>query len=163
MVLLSCSICVSYPQPHKSLVHTATRIEPRFFLQFCQRAVTHTRSVSSRSLHTDTCRCDDCPLSDPRPLSLFRSLAATFAPGDLRSLGYSRAVGIVLTLTDLALSCRSSLTQRRADSRHSLDSSRSLSDLFVLAPSVASPAPIELLRSCFLQLRAHSNFCCTLL
>ena len=112
MVLLSCSICVSYPQ----LEFTRQHIDPRFFLQFCQRAVTYTRSLSSRSLHTDTCCSDDCPLSDPCPLSLFRSLAATFVPRGLRSLGDSRTVGIVLTLTDLVLSCRSSLTQRRADS-----------------------------------------------
>ena len=125
--------------------------------------MTHTHSVSSRSLHTDTCRSNDCPLSDPHRQQSSPSQAFSLSRSDLCSLGDSRTVGIVLTLTDLTLSCRLSLTQWRADSRRSLDSSHSLSDLFVLAPSVASPAPIKLLRLYFLQLRAHSTFCCTLL
>ena len=42
--------------------------------------------------------------SDPRPLSLPRTLAATFAPGDLRTLGDSHTLGIVWTLVNIALS-----------------------------------------------------------
>ena len=154
---MSCSICVSYPQPHKSLVHTATRRPTVFPTVLSTHSDTHPLCVLSLSGHRHL---------PQRRLSPQRSSPAQpflLSHGDLRSLGDLRTVGIVLTLTDLALSCRSSLIQRWADSRRSLDSSRSLSDLFVLAPSVASPAPIELLRSYFLQLRAHSTFCCTLL
>ena len=158
MVLLSCSICVSYPQPHKSLVHTATRRPTVFPTVLSTRSDTHPLCVLSLSghRHLPQRRLSPQRSSPAQPFSLS-------CGGDLRSLGDSRTVGIVLTLTDLALSCRSSLIQRWADSRRSLDSSRSLSDLFVLAPGVASSAPIELLRSCFLQLRAHSTFCSTLL
>ena len=154
---MSCSICVSYPQPHKSLVHTATRRPTVFPTVLSMHSGTHPLCVLSLSAHRHLPQRRLSPQrsSPAQPFSLSR--------GDLHSLGDSRTVGIVLTLTDLALSCRSSLVQRWADSRRSLDSSRSLSDLFVLAPGVVSSAPIELLRSCFLQLRAHSTFCSTLL
>ena len=145
--------------PHKSLLRTATR-RPTVLL--------HTRL---------TTRGDTHPLCSSRPLHRHLHAAATIVPS-----------AILARSALLALSQRPSLSWRLTHCWHCLDSSRtlrslavrrSLSDgltlgahLTVVAPSATclflllayrSPAPIELLRSCFLQLRAHSSFCCTLL
>ena len=93
-VLSFCSIHVLYPYPHRAW----QQMDLRFF--------PHASKHKCDNVCTDTCRSDCCPLRDPcrqrswqaaifagidpRPLSRYRSFAATFTPGDHRSLGDSR-------------------------------------------------------------------------
>ena len=90
-VLSFCSIHVLYPYPHRAWQQMDLRFFPHASKHKCDNAC------------TDTCRSDCCPLRDPcrqqswqaailagidpRRLSRYRSFAATFTPGDRRSLG----------------------------------------------------------------------------
>ena len=105
-VLSCCSIHVPYPYPHRARQH----IDLRFFPHASK--CDNMWGLCALS-HTNTCRSDCCPLSDPRrhqssrisilmgsdprPLSLYRSLAATFARGDHCSLGDSHTCLLALS------------------------------------------------------------------
>ena len=109
-MLLSCSIHVHIPT---NLYFARQHVDPRFFLQFCltTRGDTHPLCVLSLS-HTDTCRSDYCPLSDPRRQRSSPAQPFSLSRGDLRSW-------------------RPSLSWRLTHCWHCLDSSRTLRSLAV--------------------------------
>ena len=130
-VLSSCSIHVPYPYPHRARQPMDLYGFSHTLPSVTTRAGMRTRSVSSRTptlaaatVVPSAILADSDPGrqrsswasilagSDPRPLSRYRSLAATFAPGARPSLSWRLthlSFGIVCTLADLTLFRRSRL------------------------------------------------------
>ena len=105
-VLSSCSIHVPYPHLHRARQH----MDPRFFPHASECDNTRTCTHACVLMHTNTCRSDCCPLSDPCKQQSSPTQLFSLSCGDLCSFRDSHTVGpgIVCALADLTHLRRSS-------------------------------------------------------